>query len=833
MNPGPSPVATYRLQLTPTFGFDAAAAVVGYLADLGISHLYLSPIFEAVLGSTHGYDQTDPTRLRAELGGDEAFNRLVAAARTSGLRILLDIVPNHMAAHHRNPWWFGLLRHGAESEFNRYFVVDWESNDGRVVLPVLGASLSEVIACGELTLQRDDSGTPYLRYFDKHFPLRDDVPLTPASESAEGLGALLARQHYELACWRDGLQRINYRRFFDIADLAGLRTEDQTVFDATHAKLLFLVAAGSIDGVRVDHIDGLRDPLQYLQRLHTALTAAAPSGLRPLILIEKILASGEQIPAGWPVDGATGYEFLAAAATAMVDPAGLPVLRHHAAQLRAGVHNFHALSISCKEEVAETLLSPELTRLGRSARECLRTCDQPCDDADLRRALIAISTRLGVYRTYADDNGLSAADTARIRHAADAAAASLPPGPSTHACSMIRDLLSLSGPFERGHPRDLALATLRQWQQFTGPLAAKGIEDTALYRDAACVALNDVGTEPVDASPHGGAAGLLTLLAAERVERPFAMNATDTHDAKRSEDVRARLAALSHMPERWNAVLDEGISSLSDIDSDARTPSARDLSLIVHAALAMWPGNDEQALQTLTPRIQAYIVKASREAKLSTSWTNPAADYETACTQAVEALLRGPQCADVRQSLSAMSQISRPLAARLSIASVMLKALFPGTPDWYQGSECRVIALVDPDNRRPVDYGNARDLLAEVQESWHRDPRTAAAEGLADADTDRAKLFVTARVLAVRRALLADQQSMTLASIEISPLKWQWTIAAGKGPCTVRVHLQPATPLDTAATAEGRPAGLNQLTGGPGHEPAWASIVIEGMDTLC
>jgi len=834
-----SPVATYRLQLTPAFGFDRAASVTGYLADLGVSHLYLSPILEARRGSTHGYDQTDPTRVRAELGGEAAFERLVKAARARGLGIVIDIVPNHMAAHHANPWWYGLLRHGRGSHFDRYFDVDWECTGGRMVLPVLGAPLTHVIQRGELVVERFESGELGLRYFDRMFPLREELSAAAVPQEPEALRGLLERQHYELAFWREGLERINYRRFFDIADLAGLRVEDSAVFEHAHAKILELTARGWVQGVRVDHIDGLRDPHQYLRRLRTRLNSAARGGVWPLIFVEKILARDERMPVDWPIDGATGYEFLSAATHAMIDPLGARECREHAATGGAGVRDFHALAIACKELVAGSLLGPELSRLCRSATASMRTAGLACDAQDLQLALVRVSARLGVYRTYADDDGMSESDVERVRGAVAAAAGHRVPPSLGAAIEVLEDVLTLAGAFATGSARSAALDTVRLWQQFTGPLAAKGVEDTALYRDVACPALNEVGTEPVPAEREGDASAALVELAEQRRARPFSMNAGDTHDAKRSEDVRARLAALTHAPEPWLGALDEAASALSRMASDkcAVVPTPADLSLIVHSAAALWPGEnedfmagDEARLAVLAERITAYIVKAAREAKVSSSWASPDPGYEGACARAVHSLMFDAALDRARSRICGVARATRPLSGRLAIAAVLLRTLFPGTPDWYQGTECAALSLVDPDNRRAVDFAMRERALNYIRARWTESPTAASAELFSRADHDSAKMFAMWRAVSVRRGLLLAGTPFRLESISLTTEGWHWAVASGPRRCIVDVSLRPGQGIRRKLDAV-HTFGINQLTGHPvGSDEAagWARIVVDG-----
>ncbi len=824
MTKAPPRLATYRLQLTPAFGFDAAANLTGYLARLGISHLYLSPIFEARPGSSHGYDQTDPGRIREEFGGPRGFERLVRAAHAAGLGVILDIVPNHMAAHHDNPWWFGMLRTGPGAEFDRFFDVDWESGGGRIVLPVLGAPLGELLSRGALEIVSIAARGTCLQYGQRLFPLRPDVTADEAAGAR--LEALLDAQHYRLAYWRDGLREINYRRFFDVADLAALRVEDRAVFDQSHALTLELVSRGWIDGVRVDHVDGLLDPLEYLRRLRVALDQAAPGADRPLILVEKILASDETLPPDWPVDGTTGYDFLAAASALAVDPVGLVELRRHAAQRLAAPDAFDDLAIACKQEVAASLLGPELDRLCRLAAACFREGGVAFVPDVLRSGIVALSACLRVYRTYADASGMSPGDAARVHAAAQRAVSRDPTLSASPTLADLVEMLTLRGRFSAATPRDAALRALRSWQQFTGPLAAKGVEDTALYRDVACPALCDVGSEPApsDAVPR------MRSVAADRCRWRASLNATDTHDAKRSEDVRARLAVLSRVPRDWTALLDELIPRLrSALSSELPDPpSPRDLALILHAVFALWP--DAGAVDPDLPdRWTAYATKAVRETRQQSSWMEPRADYERACARAIELLFHSPAFAPARARIAWLAASTRPAAARRSLGLVVLKALLPGLPDWYQGAETRVVALVDPDNRRAVDFTARRALLATVAGAWEADPAGAAARFLDSPDSDAAKLFVTWRSLAVRRRLLAAGAELTLQALTASALGWECQVRAGSKVCAAAVELDPSPAGDRAAV----PDGVDQLSGRPAADsPHWLRLVVAADSTL-
>lgn len=786
----PTMIATYRLQLSPGFRFDDARAIVPYLADLGISHMYLSPIFEARPASTHGYDQTDPTRIRSELGGESAFNLLADAVSREGMRILLDIVPNHMATHHANPWWFGVLKHGPGSRYDKFFDIVWDENNGRVVLPVLGASLEESLEQNHLHVVADEQLGPCIAYSDRLFPLREDRQFSTDSQS---LSEVLSSQHYELAFWRDGLSRINYRRFFDIADLAGLCVERDEVFNVVHQKVFDLVATGRVHAIRLDHIDGLQDPLAYLKRLRTKLNRSAGSHV-PLF-VEKILADDESLPTEWPVDGTTGYEFLAGLGQLSTNATGVEVLRQRATVGRT--ITFRGLAAMCKEDVAKTILSPELNRVCVSIDRAMRAAGCSIPHESLRHSVVALSSHLGVYRTYADASGLSIRDAARVCRAADAARI------VEHALPLL-ELLTLTGRFASSPNREFAIKCVLRWQQFTGPLAAKGVEDTAFYRDTPCPWLCDVGSEP-HARDTGEVWGRLT---AQRIAHPLTLNTSDTHDAKRSEDVRTTLAALSFYANEWNAILDEwaplGLS---------KGVAASDATLLLHSMFAIY--EDDPSDESLKARLKAYAIKAAREAKVHSSWLNPNANYERALESSVDCLLseRGES---VRRRLTSLREAVRTRAHRNSVAQCVLKCLFPGVPDIYQGAETPVYSLADPDNRRVVNFHRRSETLKRIQHAWReKNPLVAS-----DADTQ--KLFACWRSLELRRKLLANGP-MRVEAFEWTHHSGQWTVSAGDARCTARVVLEEADFAPPDSNEVDQLGGM--LRNG---DRAWTTVVVHG-----
>lgn len=560
----PSPRATYRLQLTPSFGFAEARDVVPYLHGLGISHLYLSPIAEARRGSQHGYDVTDPTRIRAELGGEAGFVALARTVREHGMGILLDVVPNHLAASTENPFWRDVLCHGEASRYAPWFEIRWNENAGRLVLPVLGAPRAELEARGELT-----SVGRELVYHEHRFPLPET--------------------HYELAFWKDGMRRVNWRRYFDINELVCLRTHDPEVLAATHALTLRLVAEGHVDGLRIDHVDGLLDPEGYLRWLRRATSPAC------WLVVER----GEAAPRGWPVDGTTGYDFLRIANWMMHDRDGL-------ARIRA-LHR--------------------------------RFVNAPPEDRDALRRFVE------------------------------------------------REMLAPEARAAQGDPA--------RRRQFAVAREAKAIEDTLFYRDGALLSLCEIGCDPDAPMPE------LVELEAELARRPVTtLSATQTHDTKRGEDARARLAALTAMPDEFERRVLRWRELVAPL---AGRVDAHFEWLVYQTLLATWPIDAE--------RLCAYLVKAAREAKVHTSWYEPNAAYEGAVQAFARALLvHGPFLDDFEPFARAVAEHG----AVLSLAQLGLKLTAPGVVDVYQGCETWDLALVDPDNRRPVDFALRRKLLASL-----------------------------------------------------------------------------------------------------------------------
>ncbi|KLI99441.1 malto-oligosyltrehalose synthase [Luteimonas sp. FCS-9] len=699
--------ATARLQLHAGFGFDAAAAQVDYYAALGVSHLYLSPVGTAVPGSTHGYDQTDPTRLNPELGGDDGFARLVRAARAAGLGLLLDIVPNHMAAHADNPWWWDVLAQGRASRHADWFDIDWRApgREGRLWLPVLDRPLRAAIADGVLRVE-DGARGPVLVHHDVPFPAsgtpQEDRAAWCAACNADPawLEALVLAQPYRLAWWRIGFDRVNYRRFFDITSLAALRIERAPVFDAVHALPLRLLAEGAIDGVRIDHIDGLADPRGYLRRLRRALDAAGTGPERPVLLVEKILAPGETLPADWTCDGTTGYDFMDQAAGVLHAGEGEAPLRAQwrAASGRSG--DFAAEERLARAQQLVHALAAETDRAGRAldalvaGDAALRELGAPA----LRRALVAVLCEFPVYRTYAQRDGFDPDDLARWQAAAQRARRRDDDPVLAAAIDALLEALQRPGATAR---------TLRlRCEQLSAPLNAKSVEDTAFYRHGVLLSRNEVGSHPQHL-----ALPVEDFHAAAARRGPRALLATSTHDHKRGADVRARLALLSAEPTWWADVV-SGVETA--VGEACAQVDGGDRAMLWQTLVGAWPpalrADDAAGVEALRTRVAGWQVKALREAKLRTAWTRPDERYEAAAAALLDRALAD---AAARAALARAAETLAAPGAVVGLVQAALQLCAPGVPDLYQGCEGWDLSLVDPDNRRPVDFARRRAWLAD------------------------------------------------------------------------------------------------------------------------
>ncbi|HSS25703.1 MAG TPA: malto-oligosyltrehalose synthase [Mycobacterium sp.] len=653
-------LSTYRLQLrgpSSGFGFTFADAenLLEYLDDLGVSHLYLSPIMTAVRGSSHGYDVTDPTTVSPELGGADGLERLSAAARARGMGLIVDIVPNHLGIDkpEQNAWWWDVLRHGRSSAYAAFFDIDWDlDQDGRIVLPLLGSDED----AANLTVDGD-----LLRLGDLALPV--------APGTGEGTGSEVhTRQHYRLVGWRNGV--CGYRRFFSITSLAGLRQEDRAVFDASHAEVARWFSGGLVDGVRIDHPDGLSDPCGYLAWLRQLL------GPEAWIVIEKILAVDEALEPTLPVAGTTGYDALREVGGVFVDPAGAPALTALVESTGMDYHAMPALLADLKIHAATDTLASELGRLRQSIAAAAGT-DHPL----LPEAVAALLSHIGVYRC--DYPGLAAILPSAL---AETQAASPQLGPA---------LQVIAAGVARGGEASVRL------QQLCGAVTAKAVEDCIFYRDARLVSLNEVGGEP---HRFGVGAAEFHHSATTRARLwPQAMTTLSTHDTKRGEDVRARIGVLSQVPSLWTEFV-------ARWELEAPSPDPATGQFLWQNIVGVWPVSGEVTSE-LRDRLHGYAEKAIREAAWHTSWNDPDTAFEEAVHRWLDTVLDGSVAGQLTELVGRLN----PHAASDALGQKLLALTVPGIPDIYQGTELWDDSLVDPDNRRAVDYAGRRAALKELQ----------------------------------------------------------------------------------------------------------------------
>ena len=768
-----------------------------------MSHVYTSPYLQATQGSTHGYDIVDPTRVNEELGGPDGLARFRRELRSQGLAEMIDIVPNHLAVEGgRNPWWWDVLENGPWSPYAAYFDIDWAAfgdrwpdklllpvlddhygtvlEDGRLqasyyeeafvlryeerLFPLDPASMASVLkraaeasrssllgflADGYAQLQRPPTHSPnrpqdresarsgvarrardknvladlLARLYDSEPSVRAtlDAELDRINHEPDELDTIIEHQHYRLAHGRMASRALDYRRFFDISGLAGVRVEEPEVFYATHALPISWVREGWVHGLRVDHPDGLREPTEYFRRLREACPDS-------WIVAEKILEAGERMPDEWPIAGTTGYEFLNLVNGVFVDARGEVGLTSTYVDVTGQTVDFPHVVLECKHFVLDQLLASEVNRL---TDIFVQVCEAHRRHRDytryeLKEALIETAARLPVYRTYVSAAGGAAtsADQANITAAievARAARSDIDP----NLMDFLEKLLMLRFP----GPREAELAM--RFQQLTGPVMAKGLEDTALYRYHRLVTLNEVGGDP-------GRFGITlqqfhdACMVAQK-ERPLGLLASSTHDTKRSEDVRARLALLSEMPEAWDATVRRWVEHNAG-HRRGNTPDRNTEYLFYQTLVGAWPIEPERAT--------AYMEKAAREAKTHTSWTSPDAEYEQGLREFILAALGDEVfCDGVRTFVSGLVRAGRVS----SLSQTLVKLTAPGVPDIYQGTEIWDLSLVDPDNRRPVDFALRRGLLREAE-------RLSAEEVLARMDEGLPKLWLIHRVLRFRRS---------------------------------------------------------------------------------
>jgi (1->4)-alpha-D-glucan 1-alpha-D-glucosylmutase len=837
------PLATYRLQLTKDFGFDGAAAIVPYLARLGISHVYASPFLKARPGSTHGYDIVDHDQINPELGGEEAFLRLSESLKRHDLGLILDFVPNHMGVGHAdNSWWLDVLEWGQRSPYAAAFDIDWDALPHRrhpgVLLPILGRPYGDALQSGEIALRYDaEDGSFAAWYFDHKLPINpqrysemlrtivaaagaadepgghaligiaDDyrAPDTPTyrqapelkhrlsttagaaeviarglsayrSDTETGAGALhrlLERQHYRLAYWRVAFSAVNYRRFFDINDLAGLRVENPATFRAIHALVARLTANDRLQGLRLDHIDGLRDPARYtlnLRRLLQKVRREAKLRGPFYVVVEKILANDEPMPPFSGIAGTTGYEWLNLIARVLVDGQGLDPLERIWRDFTGERASFATMVETAKRTVIQTMLASEFTvlcrALARIAAGHFSTRDFTIDR--LRAALQAYVLEFPVYRTYVTAAGASPEDRATIQEAIERAQARWE-GPDPDVFDFLRDAITLDLAANPGYSAPRVRNFALKLQQFTGPLTAKAVEDTAFYRYHRLIALNEVGGDP--------AAPALSLEEFHRRQQqhaeiqPNGLVATATHDTKRGEDARTRILALSELAPEWETAVREWQALNAPLirhGGGKRCPSLGHEYMLYQALIGVWP---DQIDEEFVDRMLGYTLKAAREGKRETSWTNPDEVYEAGLIQFLRNLLDRSISAAFLQSIDEIAKRAALIGALTGLSQVALKALLPGVPDFYQGTELWDFSLVDPDNRRTVDFAKRANAL-EHSTDWANLATHWRNGGI--------KLALTRRLLQLRRDFAPLFQRGSYEPLTVSGVQADHVIAFGR-----------------------------------------------------
>jgi (1->4)-alpha-D-glucan 1-alpha-D-glucosylmutase len=803
--------ATYRIQFHAGFTFADAEALVPYLDRLGISHLYASPIFAARAGSTHGYDAIDPNRLNPELGTEAEFASLVAALHRAGMGLIIDIVPNHMVVHRSNRYLQEALCLGPDSEAARIFDIDWSRE--RVALPVLGGEIGAVI--DEIGLELDASGMLMAVYHDHAFALRPesvaaileaaghtdlagrwrrledeprasafedaalatarlagDAALAKALEAAD-LSAVLGAQRWRLADWRSAAETLSHRRFFNITELIGVRVEDETVFERTHRLAIDLVRRGDVDGLRIDHIDGLADPAGYCRRLRAAV------GPDAFIFVEKILGPHE-ILRDWPIDGTTGYERLNEINRLFVETNAYRRLDRHLVEAGALAPDFAARLAAAKAQVLEELFRPEVDALA-AAGEGLGTGLAP---GDLRAGIVSLLVHFPFYRSYVAE-GWTGEDEAAWREALTRTLGHEGEAAASRAEAVFRAASADS---------DAARGFVTRFQQLSGPAMAKGLEDTELYRSVALVSVNEVGSEPD--VPSASPAEAHRAIAARLARRDRSLIPLATHDTKRGPDTRARINAIGLDPAAWIAFdqrLGEAAADLAEGDA----PDRLDRWLIHQTIIGAWPIEEG--------RLSQYLEKAMREAKRHTRWEAPDERYEAATLRYARGLLERP---DLRGLFEAEARRITRAGRIMSLAQTILQLTWPGIPDIYQGSEGWDLSLVDPDNRRKVDFDLRRRLLEESR------------FGAIDEDEEGAnKLGLTAALLGLRRrkpGLLVEGEYLPLDVGTDEAIAFLRRNAAGE-------TLLVAVPL------RGRGLGLRLPDEARGD---WQDILTDGTVTL-
>ncbi len=791
-----TPLSTYRLQLHKDFTFDDAAAIADYLRDLGVSHVYSSPYLQASPGSMHGYDVVDHHRVNRELGGEAAHERFSKKLGELHLGQVLDIVPNHMSVHKENRFWWDVLENGPSSRFSSFFDVDWNSAEeklrDKVLLPVLGDQYGRALSRGEIKLARE--GNEFVvKYFDQSFPmaprsiawplgrgaalapsdtlnfLAASFARLPAPESTErsvqlsrhrdkqvlvkllerlceeepgvcraideaieeinankdSLDELLNAQNYRLAYWKTSDQELGYRRFFDVNSLIGLRMEREHVFDETHELILYWIEKGVLDGVRIDHPDGLRDPKQYLERLRQR----APDAY---IVAEKILESGEWMRSDWPIEGTSGYDFLNVCNGVLVAPDGLAQLTTIYRDFTHQPTDFADIAFEKKTNVAKETLASDVNRL---ATLFVAICEANRDfrdftRAEIRRAIRNVAACFEVYRTYVvpEDGEMAEEDAAQLRNAVEEVKRRRKQDIDHCLLEFMYDVLTLKITGKR------EAEFVARFQQFTSPVMAKGVEDTAFYDYNRLTSLNEVGGNP---ATEGLSIEQFHAYNAHMQQTfPHTMTTLSTHDTKRADDVRARLAVLSETPARWAAKLKRW-SRMNNPLRTGKYPDPNSEYFLYQTLIGAWPIDAD--------RTKEYMQKAMREAKLETAWTANNPEYEEALNAFIDGLFASTVfLQDLEQFVTRINGDGRAN----SLAQTLLKCIAPGVPDMYQGGEVWDHSLVDPDNRRPVDYQARRVLL---QAMLQQTPQEFCAGIPGRFEDGSPKMWVVHQALCLRR----------------------------------------------------------------------------------
>lgn len=843
------PTATYRLQFHLNFRFADAEQLIPYLHELGISHLYASPRGKARKGSLHGYDVADPLRINSELGTEEDFSRLVERLHKYGMELLLDIVPNHMAASSENPWWMDVLENGRESAYASFFDIDWDAPGAKspelernqVVLPILTDLYDRVLASQNISLRFDERGfyvqaesnripvnpatyamilypafeslraapekdAATIKTFDEILGMAKELSSVPATglgvekprtttraqlkdhlwkvalesqefrrvidatlhkingmqgdlESFHDLDHLLRAQSYRLAHWRTAAEEINYRRFFGLNELVGVRVEDPQVFAATHALVFRLVAENKVSGLRVDHIDGLHDPLDYLERLQAARKKGpddesdAPN---LYTVVEKITSGTETLPKEWPTAGTTGYDFLNAVNTLFIDPAGWRQMESIYREFTGVRSSFADTWYVRKKQVMEELFGSDIqvlaSRLAKLAVLDPRGRDLPL--RDLVQGLKEITARLPIYRTYLRDLAPSEHDKKYLTDAMEHARLPASNGVAEAVLRFFRRVFLLDPPLEVVDYREAWLDFLMRWQQFSGAVMAKGMEDTAFFVHHGLLSLNEVGCNPLRKEIRFGVEPFHDFNRRAMKDHPFTLNTTSTHDTKWSEDARARMNVLSEIPQEWKLRLIRWgkMNESKKTDLDGRiAPSRNDEVLLYQALLGIWP-LEQPNLTEIRERMETFLIKAIREAKTHSSWQSPNEAYESAVRSFISAIL-------VESDGNAFFRDFVAFADRISIygacnaySQVLLKIMSPGIPDFYQGNALWQFRLTDPDNRAPVDFDHRVKVIEELATQRGDSTHCIACDLLKNWRDGKLKLYLAMQALNFRRS---------------------------------------------------------------------------------